>query len=83
MRLKSPGRCPIDADVEVIVLKALEKEPGRRYQSAAALADDIRHYLTGEPITARRASHWYVFRRTVRRYKFRFAVAPPPWFFSP
>ena len=43
-------------DVEVIVSKALEKEKTRRYASAAALADDLRRYLTDQPITARPAS---------------------------
>ena len=40
-------------DVETIVAKALEKEPARRYQSAADLAADIRHALSHEPIQAR------------------------------
>src|SRR5438477_356599 len=43
-------------DVETIVAKAMEKDKTRRYASAAALADDIRRYLSDEPLIARPAS---------------------------
>ncbi len=56
-------------DPETIILKALEKERGRRYQSAAALREDINRYLTDQPILARRASALYRIRKLVVRHR--------------
>ena len=44
----------IPRDLETILVKAIEKEPRRRYASAAALAEDLRRFLADEPIQARR-----------------------------
>ncbi|HET6575608.1 MAG TPA: protein kinase, partial [Fimbriiglobus sp.] len=43
-------------DLVTVVEKAIERDPGRRYQSAGTLADDLQRYLDGRPITARRAT---------------------------
>jgi WD40 repeat protein/predicted Ser/Thr protein kinase len=56
-------------DVDVIVATATAKDPDRRYQSADALAADIRRLLAGDPIQARQDSAVYVMRRRLRRYQ--------------
>jgi serine/threonine-protein kinase len=49
-RLFNPN---LDPDLERVTLKCLEKRPENRYATAADLADDLRHYLQGEPVSAR------------------------------
>jgi len=60
----------IDLDLETICLKCLEKDPSRRYASAALLADDLSHYLNHQPIKARRTGMlgrtWRLCRRNPR-----------------
>lgn len=62
-------RCPIDREIETIVLVCLRKERDRRYQSAGELARDIRRYLNGDPIDAKRDSLPYVLRKWLWRQR--------------
>jgi len=69
------GTRRLDADVITIASKCLEKESARRYQSAAALGEEIQRYLTHQPILARPPSAAYQFRKLVLRHKGPFAAA--------
>jgi serine/threonine protein kinase len=59
----------VPRDLETIVLKAMAKDPARRYQTAADLAEDLRRFLGGEPIKARRTSLVERARLWSRRHK--------------
>ena len=56
-------------DLDWICIKALEKEPARRYQSASALAEDVQRHLAYEPVLAAPPSAGYRVRKFVRRNK--------------
>ena len=59
----------IDHDVATIVLKALAKDPDRRYQNVEQLDRDVELYLGQRPIEARRDSTLYVIRKSLGRYR--------------
>jgi hypothetical protein len=57
----------IPAELETMVLKAIEKNPEERYATAQDLADDLRRYLEDKPIRARRPSLWQRGKKWARR----------------
>ncbi|MDX2199312.1 MAG: serine/threonine-protein kinase [Phycisphaerae bacterium] len=59
----------VDDELSTIVLKCLQKEPARRYQTAGELAADLRHYLANEPISAKRDSQVYLLRKMLHRHR--------------
>ena len=61
-------------DLDWIVMKALEKDRRRRYETANGLAMDIQRYLNSEPVVARPPSRLYRFQKLVRRNKVIFAA---------
>ena len=56
-------------DLDAITLKALRAEPESRYPSAAALAGDLRSWLAGKPVAARRGGRRYRLAKFVRRHR--------------
>jgi WD40 repeat protein/serine/threonine protein kinase len=57
----------VHGDLDWIVMKSLEKDPTRRYQTANALAADVERHLGGMPVEARPPSIWYRFRKFTQR----------------
>ncbi len=68
-------RSELRGDLDNIVLMALRKEPSRRYASVEQMAEDIRRYLEGLPVNARKATFGYRVNKFVRRNKAVTAVA--------
>jgi hypothetical protein len=56
-------------DLDWIVLKALEKDPARRYESAGAMAEDLQRFLQHKPVEARSPSMAYLMMRFTRRHR--------------
>ena len=66
--LKSLAR-QVRGELEWITLRALEKQPSQRYQSATELGADVERYLRGEPVLANRPSTMYRLRKLARRHR--------------
>ena len=65
----------LQGDLDNIVLKALAKEPARRYTSVEHLSEDLDRYLTGRPVLARSGGWWYRSGKLLRRHRLRAAAA--------
>jgi tetratricopeptide (TPR) repeat protein/tRNA A-37 threonylcarbamoyl transferase component Bud32 len=63
------GQRRLDADLDNIVLKAMHREPGRRYQSAEQLSADLQRHLDGNPVLARPDSLSYRAAKFARRHR--------------
>lgn len=59
----------LQGDLDAIVLKAVAKEPGKRYPTAEQLQADLTRHLTGHPVLARPGTDWYHARKFVRRHR--------------
>jgi non-specific serine/threonine protein kinase/serine/threonine-protein kinase len=70
-----PRPLDLNADLHTIVTKALEKELNGRYQSAAALAEDVERYLENQPILAHPPSTIYHLKKLVARHRAMVAAA--------
>ncbi len=68
-------RSQLKGDLDWIVMKALEKDRTRRYDTANGLAADLQRHLDDEPVMARPPSLLDEFQKTVRRHRFGFAAA--------
>jgi hypothetical protein len=64
-----------DSDVEAILLTALEKDPDKRYHSAADLKSDIENWLDGRPIRVKSISTAYLLRKIIARHRYTSTVA--------
>ncbi|MEO8195625.1 MAG: serine/threonine-protein kinase [Thermoanaerobaculia bacterium] len=74
-RSDTRGSDRIPRDLDAIVLKALRKEPGDRYSSVEALAEDIERFLDGRPVAARRGGRTYRLQRFARRHRWALVAA--------
>src|SRR5205823_9512947 len=59
----------VRGELDWIVMKALEKDRNRRYDTAGAFAADVQRYLDDEPVQACPASRWYRLRKVLRKHR--------------
>jgi tetratricopeptide (TPR) repeat protein len=59
----------VRGDLDWVVMRALEKQRARRYETAAALARDVRRHLEGDPVEAGPPSAWYRLSKAARRHR--------------
>ena len=76
-RSVDPGKLSrlVCGDLDWIVLKAMEKDRNRRYETANEFAKDLQRYLDNEPVTARKPSMGYVLHKFARRHRVALATA--------
>lgn len=65
----------LQGELEWITMRAMEKDPNRRYPSASELATDVRRHLADEPVVAGPPSRFYRLKKLVRRNRAAFAAA--------
>ncbi len=58
----------VDRELEALLMKALAREPERRYPSAGELASDLENYLRGDPLTAKQPTFAYFLLKRARKY---------------
>jgi serine/threonine protein kinase len=70
-RATEPARLAklVRGDLDWVVMKAIDKDRGRRYETANALARDLQRHLDGDPVEACPPSSWYRFRKFARRHR--------------
>src|SRR5437762_1696590 len=75
-RQTEPGalKKTVRGDLDWIVMKCLEKDRTRRYETSSSLAHDIQRHLENEPVVARPPSNVYRLQKLVRRNKLAFAA---------
>jgi eukaryotic-like serine/threonine-protein kinase len=74
-KFQIPNLKLLRGDLDNIILKALRKEPERRYQSVQEFSEDIRRHLVGLPVTATADTRFYRIGKFVKRHRFDVALA--------